>query len=206
MASTVIEELAAGGAPGVAPLTVEQYHAMIRNGILHDGDPIELIEGVLLRKDRSAQGGDPMSHGDHHALAVECLQRFFAALPAELRVRSQLPVALSATSEPEPDVVVARAAGGRHPCPEEILLAVEVSDSSLAYDRRTKLRLYASAGVPVYWIVNIPERQVEVYEEPVPTEGRYARRTDLKPGATLRVSLAGAGVELAVDRVLPPVT
>lgn len=206
MASTLIEEVAAGRAPAVVPLTVEQYHRMLQSGILSDGDPMEFIEGLLVRKDRAVRGGDPMTHGDDHALVVErLLRRFFAAAPSEeWRVRSQLPAALSPTSEPEPDLTLARGTGGSHPRPDEILLVVEVADSSLIYDRSTKQRLYAAAGIPAYWIVNIPERQIEVYAEPLPSQGRYRHRTDLAPGQTLRFPLGEAVVvEIPVADLSP---
>ncbi len=204
MATTgVIEEVAAGQAR-VAPLSVDQYHAMLQAGILADGDPIELIEGVLVFKNRAASGEDAMTHGDAHAFAVQTLVRLLVrALPENVAARPQLPVALSPDSEPEPDVVVALSSE-RHPVPAQVLLAVEVADSSLAYDRRTKLRIYAAAGLAVYWIVDIPERQIEVYEQPVVAEGRYGVRRDVKAGEVMRANLAGTALQFAVDQLLLP--
>ena len=93
----------------------------------------------------------------------------------------------------------------RHAGPEDVLIVVEVADSSLGYDRGAKLRVYASAGVPVYIIVNIPERQVECYEEPVAGQGRYQRRTDYRPGETLLLPLVGGRtLPMAVDDAFGP--
>src|SRR5438876_9760079 len=73
----ILEHIAAGQGPGIVPLSVEQYHKMISNGILREGDSIELIDGILIRKDRADKGGDPMSHGPRHAFCAKRLQRPF---------------------------------------------------------------------------------------------------------------------------------
>jgi Uma2 family endonuclease len=192
------------------PLTVEQLHVMIEKGILRDGDPIELVEGLLVRKNRAAAGEDEMTHGTHHALVVTRLVRIERALdPFGCHLRVQLPVTLSSVDEPEPDLAIARdsleAFTDRHPGPEDVLALIEVADSSLGYDRGAKLRVYAAAGIPLYVIVNIPEQQIERYEEPVPGQGRYRRRSDYRTGETVLLPLAAGGtLPLAVDDVLGP--
>jgi hypothetical protein len=92
----------------------------------------------------------------------------------------------------------------RHPGPQDVRAAIEVADSSLEYDRTTKQRIYATAAIPVYLIVNLRENQIEMYEHPIPAEGRYARRTDHKAHQALRLALTASDVvEIAVSDILP---
>lgn len=204
----MIEEVASGEAPRLVPLTVEQYHGMLEKGILRDGDPIELVEGLLVRKNRAAAGEDDKTHGTRHALVLTRLVRLERILdPFGCHLLVQLPVTLSRMNEPEPDLAIVKGSpesfADRHPRPEDVLVLIEVADSSLGYDRGAKLRVYASASVPVYLIVNIPEQQIECYEEPVPEQGRYGRRSDYRTGETLSLPLvAGSMLPLAVDDVL----
>jgi Uma2 family endonuclease len=207
---TILEQIVAGQAPGIVPLSVDQYHKMIANGILREGDSIELIDGMLVRKDRAAQGGDPMSHGPRHALAVKRLLRPFRKVEEYgYHLHSQLPVTLGAVQEPEPDLAVVRGReedyGNRHPGPPDVAAVMEVSDSSLTLDRTTKQRLYATAGVAVYWIVNLVDNQIEVYENPQPEEGKYGRHTDYRKGESVTLALGpGFDVQVSVADVLPP--
>ena len=201
----MIEQVASGEAPPLVPITVEQLHRMLEKGIIRDGDPIELLEGLLVRKNRAAAGEGEMTHGALHAQVLTRLVRLDRALdPFGCHLRVQLPVTLSALSEPEPDLTIVKGSlesfAERHPGPQDVLVLVEVADSSLDYDRGAKLRVYAFAGVPVYLIVNIRERQIECYEEPLPGQGRYQRRTDYRKGETLSLPLAaGRMLPMAVD-------
>ncbi len=167
MNAPLLEQVVAGRAPEVVPLTVEQYHRMLAEGILREGEPTELIDGILVRKDRSDRGGNPMAHGPRHALTLKRLDRLLR--PAEAcgyHLHLQLPVTLAGIQEPEPDVAVVRGSPedyqGRHPGPQDIGAHIEVSDSTLDYDRTTKQRLDATAGIGLYWIINLPESQIEV--------------------------------------------
>ncbi|HEV3081564.1 MAG TPA: Uma2 family endonuclease [Gemmataceae bacterium] len=210
MSSLLLEQVVAGRAPAVFPLTVDQYHRMIESGILKEGEPTELIDGILVRKDRSDRGGTPMAHGPRHALTVKRADRLLRSVDAfGWHLHVQLPVTLSALQEPEPDLAVVKGRPEdyleRHPGPKEIGLLVEVSDSSLEYDRTTKQRLYAAVGIVLYWIINLVEHQVEVYEQPLAAEGRYALRTDFHRGQGLRLTLsAQQPIEFAVADILPP--
>lgn len=180
--------------PAIERLDVDQFHRMIELGILREGAPIELIDGILVRKDNSDRGGNPMTHGPKHALCLQRIRELDARLrPHGCHLRQQLPVTLSARREPEPDAVIVR---GRiedyqtcHPQAEDCLICIEVADSSLEYDRTVKCRMYAAAGLPEYWLVNIPDRYVEVYRSPVPAEAIYAVRTDYRAGETLQFEL-----------------
>lgn len=184
MSITLLDEVRNGTAPPFVPITVDQYHLMIDSGILHDGAPIELIDGLLVRKDRSARGENLMTHNPRHAFAIARLMRLLNGFAEAARghLRIQLPVTLNSISAPEPDIAVVRGSEedytDRHPGPADLWLVIEVADSSVSTDRTTKQRLYATAGIPLYWLINVPESQVEVYEQPDATSGKYAQRTN----------------------------
>jgi Uma2 family endonuclease len=122
--------------------------------------------------------------------------------------RVQQPITLTNYREPAPDLAVVRGSAEmyvvRHPGPAEVAAALEVSDSSLDFDRTTKSKLYAEAGIAVYWIVNFPENALEVYEDPRPAEDTYARHRTLRAGAiadlTLQPNLA---ISVNLDELLP---
>jgi Uma2 family endonuclease len=182
-------------------LSVDQYHAMIRAGIFKDGDPIELLEGWLVRKMTKYPRHSGVTRRTRHALE--------RITPLGWFVDTQEPVTTS-ESEPEPDVSVVRGRlseyDHRHPNPTDTALLVEVADSSLDRDRGIKKRIYARARVPVYWIVNLVDNQVEVYTNPSgPTENPdYASRQDFKPGEELDVVIDGQIVgKLAVSDLFP---
>ena len=206
---SILNQIVAGDAPNIVPLTTDQYHQMLATGILRDGESIELIDGILVRKDRADKGGDPMSHGPNHAYSVKRLQRLLRVVETQgYHLHSQLPVTLGGTQEPEPDLAVIRGPeedyGGRHPGPGDIAGIMEVADSSLVFDRTTKQRLYAVARIPIYWIVNLVERQVEVYEEPLPADGKYARCTVHAAGHDVTLTLEAAfEVKVSVSDLLP---
>lgn len=207
MGVSILEEIAGRRSPAIMPLTVEQLHRMLETGVLREGDPVELVDGILVYKDRGDSQGGKM-HGPGHSRTVSRVQRVFRVVEAHDHfVHAQLPVTLGSIQEPEPDGAIVRGTPDdypdRHPGPQDIAATIEVAHSSLRYDRTTKQRIYATAGIPVYLIVNLPESQIEVYENPVPAEGRYARRTDFKPGETIRLPLTPAvSIEVAVSDIL----
>jgi Uma2 family endonuclease len=207
MSVSLFEQVLAGKAPSPLPLTVDQFHRMIQAGILRDGAPVELIDGVLVTKDCGAEGS-PVAHSPRHALAISKLQRLERRMElAGWHVRCQLPVTLSSIQEPEPDGAIVRgmpeAYAAHHPTPDDILVVIEAADSSLEYDRSTKQRIFAAAGIAQYWIVNLPEHYVEVYDLPIASEGRYARRVDFGVGQTLRVTVEPNSVDVPVSELLP---
>lgn len=183
--------------------TLEQYHRMIDANIITEEDRVEFIEGVLVPK---------MTKKPPHESTSDRLEDALRdLLPKHLRLRVQKVTAL-ANGEPEPDVSVVLGPKNRydnhHPTPEEILLVGEVSESSLGIDRGKKYRSYAAAGIPVYWIVNLIDRQVEVYTSPKsPRKGTpfYSSRIDYKPGQDFPVVIEGATLgSISVDVLLPP--
>lgn len=182
-------------------LSVAQYHQMTQSGILTDDDPVELLAGWLVPK---------MPKNPPHRLATQLVREALAQLvPTGWFVDAQEPIT-TADSEPEPDVVIVRGERrhyhDRHPGPDDLALMVEVSDTTLVRDRALKLRLYATAGVGCSWIVNLVERQVEVYTAPSGPNAapHYAQRTTYQSGALIPLALDGAAVdELAVKALLP---
>ena len=142
--------------------TIDEYHRLIEIGFLTEGDRIELIRGELIQK---------TAKGTQHTFCTTRLCRQLDRLLGDRAViRGQDPITLSNQSEPEPDVVIARGTDedylAHHPYPEDILLVVEISDSTLAYDQTTKLGLYAEAGISNYWVVNLNAYQLERYCQP----------------------------------------
>jgi hypothetical protein len=134
---------------------------MIRMGILTEDDRVELLEGWIVPK---------MAHNPPHDVTVDQAQETLRArLPAGWRIRVQSAITTE-DSEPEPDIVVVPGPVTRyvtrHPEPQDIGLLVEVSDANLQRDRNEKSRLYARARIGCYWIINIPDQQVEVFTDP----------------------------------------
>lgn len=182
-------------------LAVAQYHAMARAGILDEDAPVELLEGWLVQK---------MTKDPAHRAATHRVRRALERLvTVGWYVDSQEPITL-AESEPEPDVVVVRGQTedylDRHPGPREVGLVVEVADASLRTDREAKKRAYAAAGIPIYWIVNLKEHQIEVYTEPHATRktSTYRERRNYGAPDTIPVVLDGVEIgRLAVRELLP---
>ncbi|MGI8549621.1 MAG: Uma2 family endonuclease [Dehalococcoidia bacterium] len=152
--------------------TVAEYQRMGEVGILHEDERAELIEGEIIRM---------AAIGSRHAGTVKRLTREFSRQPAgDFLVSVQDPILLPGDSEPEPDIVLLRPRADDyttdHPTPQDILLVVEVADSSLGYDRRRKLPLYAAAGIPELWIFNLPRNRLERNRDP---QGRRYQQRDV---------------------------
>jgi Uma2 family endonuclease len=182
-------------------LSVAQYEAMAKAGILTEDDPVELLEGWLV--------GKMTKHPPHIAASRLLLHSLGSLLPKGWMVDAQNPVA-TMDSEPEPDLIVIRGTPrnytDRLAGPQDTALVVEVADTSLRQDRGTKKRLYARAGFPIYWIVNLIERQIEVYSEPSGPRRRpdYRRRQDYRPSEEIPVVLEGVEVgRIPVRELLP---
>ena len=174
-----------------ARLSLAQYDRMIDVGVFDPRDPnrIELIRGELRKM-------TPI--GPDHEDAVDFLNQWsMASKPDEVRVRIQNSVGFpELKSAPQPDVAwVTTKFSARRPQPAEIFLIIEVAQTSLAYDRNVKARLYAKAGIRDYWIVNIPERCVEVFRDPL--RGRYKSLQTYATGDEVR-PLAFPDVALSV--------
>jgi Uma2 family endonuclease len=146
----------------VRPITVDDYHRMIDAGIIHEGERIELISGQIFNM---------AAKGTRHVVATTRLLRELLALIGQKAiVRCQDPITMPDNSEPEPDIVIARWRDDEyldsHPVPADIILVIEVADSTLSFDRNTKAPLYAAAGISEYWIVNLVDDRLEIYSQP----------------------------------------
>jgi len=179
-------------APTRHRIDVDAYYRMAEAGILTDPHRVELIDGEIF---------DMAAVGSPHAAVTNRLARLFSrALRDDVALVSvQSPLRLDAYNEPEPDLMLLRprADGYRagHPGAADVLLLVEVSESSLAYDRSTKLPLYAKSGVLEVWIVDLTSDAVEVYREP--KAGAYAARERLADGALAPTLVAGVTIDVA---------
>jgi Uma2 family endonuclease len=182
-------------------LTVEQYHNMIHTGILTEDDPVELLEGWLISK---------MPKNPPHRATTRLIRKALEQIvPAGWYVDSQEPITL-ADSEPELDVMVVRGQTrdylDRHPGVSDLALVVEVADMTLRRDRTAKKRLYARAGIPVYWVVNLPDKRVEVYSDPSGPADRpdYRQQQNYGSGDTIPLLIEGVEIgRLAVSELLP---
>jgi Uma2 family endonuclease len=177
-------------------LDVDEYHRMGEAGILHEDDRVELIEGDLVEM---APIGSP------HASTVNTLAELLgAALGRRAIVAPQNPIRLDDRSEPQPDLAVLRRHEhryyGRLPGPDDVLLIVEVADSSLRHDRDAKLPLYAKHGIPEVWIVNLVDKLVEVCRDPRP-DGCYGTVAPVGRGGALEPALL-PGAVINVDDIL----
>ena len=175
--------------------TVHDYHRMAEAGILGEDSRVELIRGRIV---------DMAPVGSAHIVAINRLNRLLIAAVADRGVVSvQNPVRLDDGSEPQPDVTVLRPGaddiGAPTPRAPDVLLLIEVADSSLCEDRGEKAALYAAGGVAEYWIVNLVDRVFEVHRGPG-AEG-YREVRSVAPGGEQDIAML-PGVRLAVAEVL----
>lgn len=174
--------------------TVEEYEAMGRASVLDADVRTELIEGEVI--EMSAMGFP------HARCVANVTTLFVQRLQGHVRVNPQVPFFLSEMSMPEPDVTLVSEEWWRtatyHPAPADVILLVEVSDSTLPFDRGRKLSLYARAGLREVWIVDVKGRAVEIFRSPEPNGHRFTYRADL--GSTLMVE-AFPDVTFTVDEI-----
>ncbi len=172
-------------------LNVDEYYRMADAGILGEDDRVELIDGELI--DMAPIGMDHAAtvNGLNHALVMACSGKAIVSV--------QNPVRLDRFNEPQPDFAVSRLRADNyrlhgHPGPADVLLLVEVADSSLRFDKKVKLPLYARAGIGEVWIVNLAQRVLEAYREPAGEDYKSVKQY----GAGDRIALG-----LAPDIVVP---
>lgn len=142
--------------------TVEDYHRMIAAGILTAEDRVELLEGQIVEMVPQ----DPPHASNTSSFANDLVLLF----SRKAWIRTQLPITLSPNSEPEPDIAIVRIDANRyrdrHPAPQDVFLLIEIADSTFQRDRNRKAKIYAEAGIPEYWIVDINQQQVIVLSNP----------------------------------------
>jgi Uma2 family endonuclease len=176
--------------------TVEEYHRMAEVGILAPGDRSELLDGEILAL-------TPV--GARHAACVKRLIRLCAPLVVRQAVTLSVqdPVILGPYDEPQPDVALLRYRAddyaASHPTPADVLLLIEVADTSLDYDRQIKLPRYARSEVPEVWLVNLEDQQVEIYREPAGE--RYAKMHVARRGEALTPLLLSSA-SVSVDQIV----
>lgn len=160
--------------------TVEEYHRMAEVGILQEDDRVELIDGEIIAL--------PPIGPEHLGHVNRAARRLSRLVSDGATVSIQNPIDVGLRSEPEPDVAILAFREDDYaafvPRPQDVLLLIEVADSSLTYDRHTKAPIYARAGVRELWIVNLIDRVIEVYREPV--DGTYRSVEVVRQGDVLR--------------------
>ena len=192
-------------------ISVDAFHRMVETGILGHQDRVELIDGEII---------DMSPIGVLHAAIVDVLVRHFGRRAGEsVFVRCQNPLRLDNISEPEPDIAILRPRADfymtAHPGAADVLLVIEVADTSLAYDLGTKVPLYARHGIPEVWVIDAATRQTRVFRRPVGSGGTgssggsgYAEEVGVEPHEAVScagvVDDAGGRVVVELARLLPP--
>ncbi|HVA48180.1 MAG TPA: Uma2 family endonuclease [Pirellulales bacterium] len=173
----------------VARFSVASYQCMIAAGALTSEDRVELLEHYVVLK---------MPHKPPHDSTIQRMLRpLLRSLPAGWDLRVQSAITLS-DSEPEPDFAIVRGSSadyeGHHPFAADVGLLIEVADTSLARDQHDKARIYANANVPVYWVVNLVDRRIEVYRQPSGGDAaaEYAASQFYRTGDTVPVVFDGS--------------
>lgn len=181
--------------------TLDEYHRLIKLGFLTEDDRVELIRGELVQM---------AAKGTLHSVCNTKLARELDRLIGDRAVlRTQEPIILPTDSEPEPDVIIARGQPddylSNHPYPQDSLLVVEVSDSTLEYDRTVKLSLYAENQIQDYWVFNLVATQLERYSQPYQdAQGNFGYRTRQISLRNETVTLPGfSDLSIDLNRVFP---
>lgn len=191
----------AGGRAGALParrrFTVDEYYRMAEAGILGPDERVELLDGEII---------EMAAIGTRHATCVRLLDGWFQKnLAGRAIVSCQMPVRLSSRAEPEPDIALLRPRpdqyGSGHPGPGDVLLMIEVADTSLGYDHDRKLPRYAEAGIPEVWLADLTHDQVLVHSDPA--GGRYQTARVARRGDTLAPA-AFPDLFVPIADVLPP--
>lgn len=175
--------------------SVDDFHRMVETGLLSEDERVELIEGEVVKM-------SPI--GSRHAACVRRIDELLRErVGREVMISVQSPVRLSDLSEPQPDLTVLRRRedfySSAHPTPADVLLLVEVADTSVGYDRQVKLPLYARSGIAEVWLVDLSSDAVETYARP--EGGAYQERVRAARGESVGAGVL-AGVTVAVEEIL----
>lgn len=186
--------------PGFYRLTVYQYERMTEAEVLTEDDDVELLGGILVRKTTKAES--------QTASCTDTRDALLKLIPLGWYLRIKAPIRIPDYDEPEPDLAIVRGksrdyvALKRPPLPEEIALVIEVAESSLQRERTEKLSAYARGEIPMYWIINLVDRQIEVHTQPKGS-GYFARQV-FRTSESVPVLIDGATVgEIPVADLLP---
>lgn len=182
-------------APVPYRFTREEYYRMGKAGLLLD-KRVELLDGEII----TMPPQNPPHAGTTNHLATVLIR----LLGATFSIRMQVPIVLDDWSEPEPDIAICQLDQDNymlaHPRVDQVLLLIEVADSSLPYDRGRKIPAYARSGIPEYWILNLVDRKIEMFSDPDPVAQRYRNERQAVIGDTL--TLPG-GITLPAAAILP---
>ena len=177
--------------------TVDEYHNMAEYGILSPWERTELIEGQVI----SMAAQKPP-----HSAISDNIEKYFTTLFDRVAsVRTQKPIILSNNSEPEPDIALVRINErnyyDRHPTVTDVLLVVEVSDSTLVFDTNQKLATYSRSGINDYWVVDVRQEVVHIFRSPQ-TQGEYLQQLFVHRGNTV-TALAFPEIKIEISRFFP---
>lgn len=175
---------------------VDSYFELVGRGLLAEDDHVELLEGLIV--------ASPPQGPLHASVTMDLFVSLQRAVGERAAIRIQMPLVVGPRSVPEPDVALVPGTSGdyRRRHPGQALLVVEISDSSLPQDRLTKSRIYARAGIPEYWIVNLRDRCVEVHSQPDAQRRVFTAVRTVRPGDSIEL-VALAGARVAVSELLP---
>jgi len=175
--------------------TVDEYHRMSDIGLFPEDKRFELIRGEIFEM--------PGAKPPHSGRVNRLTHLFSSRLGDSIVLSVQNPSSIDDYSEPVPDVSLLKARSDfyseKHPTPDDVLLLVEISHTTLRFDTKIKAPLYAEAGIQEYWILNLPQNVLEIRSEPV--NGRYTRQEILRPGQTVSPR-AFPGVSFQVEELL----
>ncbi|MBI1923147.1 Uma2 family endonuclease [Candidatus Poribacteria bacterium] len=179
--------------------TVSEYHRMVEAGILYEGERVELIDGVIIK----------MAQKSKHRIAKRKFAEQFYQIVLERKalLYVQAPITIADDTEPEPDLALVEYREDEypegHPTPGDVLLLIEVSDTTLGIDKSIKLPRYAASGIPEVWIVNLVDNRIEVYRDPLTLPdgtATYRIRTDFVKGDVFSPQ-AFSSLKIAVDEI-----
>ena len=184
------EDLPLTSKPHAYRWSVREFHLLAEKGIFTEDDRIELIEGTLI---------DMAPIGSGHAGHVKQLNHLFSARLDDVIIAVQDPVVLSDDSEPQPDIALLRWRDdyykNANPTAGDVLLIIEVADSSADYDRSVKIPLYARHGIPEVWLIDLQKRRIEIYRNP--SEGEYGSITFCREGRIAAESIRDVFIDVA---------
>lgn len=205
---TDVPRSALAGRGGLVRFTVDDVLAMVRQGILPEDSTTELLNGVIVLKDRSDCGGEPLVHGPKHRGCIRKLTLLASRIESpHHHGQVQLPVVCTEEHMPEPDFAVVRGTdrdyANRLPTASDVTMVIEAADSSLQRDREEKLPAYAAAGIAQYLILNLINDTVELYSDPDPELRDYRTRSTRERHETVSIVLPSGVLEVGANELLP---
>lgn len=170
------------------PITVKEYRRMGETNILDEQEKIELINGEIINMSPT---------GSKHAAVVNKMSKLLHTIAKNTIISVQNPIAINNLSEPEPDIAILAFKenfyADAHPGPRDVLLIIEVAESSVTFDKEVKLPLYAQAGIPETWLVDLNENRIEVHKNP---EQVYKQIEYKLPGDSLYSEVIGQALNI----------